>query len=65
MGWRVTVDQIAESGGLQRYGPYEPIGSHLVGAVEDALSLADLDLVVAGHYQITVTNLEMEARRGV
>lgn len=59
MGFRVTIDQIAQSGGLQRHGPYESIDSHLVGVVEDALSLANLDLAEHGHYQITVTDLTM------
>lgn len=51
--WRITIDQIAGSGGLQRYGPYEPLDDALVGAIEDALSLSGLDMVERGQYQIT------------
>ncbi len=57
MAFRVTIDQIAASGGLDRLGPFESIDDHLVGAVEDALSLAGVDMAVAGQYQITAVEV--------
>lgn len=63
--WRVTIDQIAASGGLQRYGPFDiprsSIGDGSVllsDAVEEAIEEAGLLHVGTGQYQITCTPSE-------
>lgn len=61
---RVTVDQIAQSGGCQRYGPVEVESLQLDTVVEQALEDLMLGVVEVGHYQITVTDLDMKDHHG-
>jgi hypothetical protein len=58
--WFITVDQIAESGGRSsRRKPVESDASLMSDAVEEALEEWHLIHAEAGHYQITVTDLNM------
>jgi hypothetical protein len=52
--WRVTVDQVAGSGGRQRYDVAAEAPT-LAEAVNEALRRAELDAAEVGSYQITVT----------
>lgn len=62
-GFRVTIDQIAQSGGLQRFGPYEHEDPNIDDAIQNALDAAGLLRAQHGHYQITITDLSMSAGR--
>lgn len=60
--FRITIDQIPSGGGkMQRYGPFEPYEQELYLAVDAALREYKVDSVTEGHYQITVTDTNMES----
>lgn len=52
--WKVTIDQIAEQGGTQRY-EHTSAESRLEDAVVEALERHRLTCAEVGQYQITVT----------
>ena len=54
VAWKVTIDQIAESGGRALY-EHESDESLLANAIEDALAHACLLIAEVGQYQITAT----------
>lgn len=58
---RVTIDQIASSGGTQRYGPIEIQSLQLDAVVEEGLGRLGLNICDRGHYQITVVDLGLSA----
>ena len=53
MTWTIMIDQRTKAGSTQRYGPFCSVDESLCGAIEDALSLAGLDMAREGQYQIT------------
>lgn len=59
-GFRVTIDQIAMSGGLRRFGPYEHEDPNIDDAIANALDASGLQQARHGHYQITITDLRMD-----
>lgn len=58
--WIITIDQLASSGGRQRYGPYTTY-KDLGFAAEDMLRTAGLSFASEGSYQLTATPYTPEA----
>lgn len=57
--WHVTIDQVAQSGGKQRYES-EIDDICLSDAIETSLIWHRLDNVKVGQYQITATSMEKD-----
>jgi hypothetical protein len=55
--WSVTIDQLAASGGQQRY-THDSASESIGGAISEAIEEHGLEDVVVGQYQVTVKRAE-------